>query len=90
MLSIGAFNALVEDTGRAAGVCYFYSGDYRGAQDSQSRFYPGVRDMILNGSPLRPLQTGLQELMDKEQVEVEEKAAALYCTKWQTVPCVMH
>ena len=33
MLSIGAFNALLKDTGGAAGVCDFYSGDHRGAQD---------------------------------------------------------
>ena len=31
MLSIGAFNALLKDIGRAAGICDFYFGNDRGA-----------------------------------------------------------
>ena len=40
MLSIGAFNALVENVGRTAGVCYIYSCDNGGTQDSDYDLEP--------------------------------------------------
>ena len=74
MLSIGAFNALSEDAGRAAFLCDLYSGDHRSCTRFPITILSRCQRYDFKRISIETIATGHRELMEKEQVEVEEKA----------------
>ena len=87
MLSIGAFNALLKTLEEPPEYVIFILATTE-ALEIRSRYCQDVRDMILRELRLIQIAARMNDLMQQEQVEVEEKAIR-YIAKRQMDLCGM-